>query len=46
VRIERDHVVLVPTQRQSAAPAPGLPEATIGRIPEAVRAWPWIEVEH
>jgi hypothetical protein len=43
VRIEREHAVVVFTLRLSAVPQPELPEAAIGRLPEAVRAWSWIE---
>ena len=46
VRIERDHVVILLTLRLAGAPPPEAPEATIGRVPEAVRAWSWIETEH
>ena len=46
VRIERDHVVVLLSRRQDAAPAPELPEPPVGRIPEAVRAWSWIEADH
>ncbi len=43
VRVERDHVVIVFTLRLSGAPEPELPEGAIARVPEAVRAWAWIE---
>ena len=43
VRIEREHVVVVLTLRLHGAPAPELSESPIGRVPEAVRAWAWIE---
>ena len=43
VRVEREHVVVVFTLRMSRAPQPELPEGTIARAPEAVRAWAWIE---
>jgi len=46
VRIERDNVVLLLSRRQETVTAPDLPEPTVGRIPEAVRAWSWIETEH
>jgi len=46
VRIERDHVVVLLSYRQDAATAPELPEPGVGRIPEAVRAWSWIEADH
>jgi hypothetical protein len=45
VRIEREHVVVVFTLRMAGAPQPELPEATINRVPEAVRAWSWIETD-
>lgn len=45
VRIEREHVVVVFTLRLPAPPQPDLPEANISRLPEAVRAWSWIEAE-
>jgi hypothetical protein len=43
VRIERAHVVVVFTLRLDGAPQPEGPEGAIGRAPEAVRAWSWIE---
>ncbi|MEJ0019443.1 MAG: hypothetical protein WDN25_23405 [Acetobacteraceae bacterium] len=43
VRVDREHVALVLTLRMANAPAPHMPEAPIGRAPEAVRAWSWIE---
>ncbi len=46
VRIERDHVVVVLTLRIAGTPPPEVPESTITRVPEAVRAWSWIEMEH
>jgi hypothetical protein len=46
VRIERDQVVLLLSHRQEALTAPEVPEPVIGRIPEAVRAWSWIEADH
>ena len=46
VRIERDHVVVLLSYLQDAATAPELPEPAVGRIPEAVRAWSWIEADH
>ena len=45
VRIEREHVVIVFTLRVASAPPPDAPEGTISRVPEAVRAWSWIEAE-
>ena len=45
VRIEREHVVVVFTLRLPGAPQPEQPEGPIGRVPEAVRAWSWIETE-
>jgi hypothetical protein len=45
VRIERDHVVVLLSHGQDAATAPELPEPAVGRIPEAVRAWSWIEAD-
>jgi hypothetical protein len=41
LRLERDQVTVVLT-RQTAATAPAMPETTIGRIPEAVRAFSWM----
>jgi hypothetical protein len=46
VRIERDQAVLLLSHRQEALTAPEVPEPVIGRIPEAVRAWSWIEADH
>jgi hypothetical protein len=46
VRIEREHVVVVFTLRLPRPQQPEMPEGTIGRVPEAVRAWSWIESEH
>lgn len=43
VRIEREHVVVVFTLRMRAAPEPEVVEGPIGRLPEAVRAWAWVE---
>ncbi len=43
VRIERDHVVVTFTLRLPGAPEPELPESAIARVPEAVRAWSWME---
>ena len=45
VRVEREHVVVVFTLRVSGPPRPALPEGHIGRVPEAVRAWSWVETE-
>lgn len=45
VRIERDHIVVIFTLRMPEAPAPEQPESPIARVPEAVRAWSWIEGE-
>jgi hypothetical protein len=45
VRIEREHVVVVFTLRVPDAPAPELPESPIARVPEAVRAWSWIDAD-
>jgi hypothetical protein len=45
VRIERDHVVVLLSHSEDAATAPELPEPVVGRIPEAVRAWSWIEAD-
>ena len=41
LRVDRDQVTVVLT-RQAALTAPALPETTIGRIPEAVRAYSWM----
>lgn len=46
VRIEREHVVVMFTLRLSGPPQPELPEGNIGRVPEAVRAWSWVETDH
>ena len=46
VRIERDQVVVLLSYRQDTPTAPELPEPATGRIPEAVRAWSWIEANH
>ncbi len=46
VRIERDYVVVLLSHRQDAVTAPEQPEPTVGRIPEAIRAWSWIEADH
>jgi len=46
VRIEHEHVVVMLTQRVANAPPPEAPEGTIARLPEAIRAWAWIETEH
>jgi len=43
VRIEPEHVVVVFTYRIDGAVQPEAPEGTIGRAPEAVRAWAWNE---
>ena len=43
VRIEREHIVVVLTLRLAAAPSPEAPEGAIARVPDAVRAWSWIE---
>lgn len=43
VRIEREHVVVVFTLRMIGAPQPEFPEGPVGHLPEAVRAWSWIE---
>ena len=45
VRIEREHVVVVLTLRLATLPPPEYPEGTIARVPDAVRAWSWIETE-
>jgi hypothetical protein len=45
VRVEREHVVVVFTLRVPGPPRPALPEGHIGRVPEAVRAWSWVETE-
>jgi hypothetical protein len=41
LRVDRDQVTVV-LSRQSAETAPALPETTVGRIPEAVRAYSWM----
>ena len=46
VRIEREHVVVVFTLRMAGAPQPETAEGPIGRLPDAVRAWSWIETSH
>jgi len=43
VRVERDRVVLVFKLRMMGTPPPATPEAHVARVPEAVRAWSWIE---
>ena len=43
VRIERAHVVVVLTLRLHETPPPAGPEPPIGRLPDAIRAWSWIE---
>jgi hypothetical protein len=46
VRVEREHVVIVFTLRLANPPSPEAPEGPISRMPEAVRAWAWIEGDH
>ena len=46
VRVDREQVVVVLTQHMVPPPEPELPEANIARVPEAVRAWAWIEADH
>jgi hypothetical protein len=43
VRIERERVVMVFTLRITNARPPTMAEAPLSRLPEAVRAWSWIE---
>jgi hypothetical protein len=43
VRIDRDRVRVMFTLHLPGAPEPELPEGNIARVPEAVRAWAWIE---
>jgi hypothetical protein len=43
VRIEREHVVMVLTLRMHHAPKPDAPEGRINRLPDAVRAFAWVE---
>ena len=43
IRIEAQHVVLVFTLRAFDAPAPESTELGITRVPDAVRAWAWME---
>jgi len=43
VRIDHDGVAVVFTLHLPTAPEPELPEGNIARLPEAVRAWAWIE---
>jgi hypothetical protein len=45
VRIDREQVVVVFSLHLPGAPEPELPEASIAREPEAVRAWAWIEAD-
>ena len=45
VRIERDHVIVVFTLRIAGPLPPEQPEAASGRLPDAVRAWSWIEAD-
>jgi hypothetical protein len=45
VRIDRDRATIVFTLHMPAAPEPEQPEGIIARVPEAVRAWAWIEAE-
>lgn len=45
VRVDRDRVAVVFTLRMAGAPQPELPEGMITRVPEAVRAWAWIEAD-
>ena len=43
VRIEREHVVVVLTLRLRETPQLEGPEPPIGRLPDAIRVWSWIE---
>jgi len=43
VRIESGHVVVVFTLRMAHAPHPEVPENPVHRVPDAVRAWAWVE---
>jgi hypothetical protein len=45
VRVEREHVVVVFTLRLREVPPPEQPENAIVRVPDAVRAWAWIEAD-
>jgi len=45
VRVEREHVVVVFTLRLREVPQPEQPENAIVRVPDAVRAWAWIEAD-
>jgi hypothetical protein len=45
LRIERDQVTVVLT-RKTDLTVPALPETTIGRVPEAVRAFSWVAPAH
>ena len=43
VRIEREHVVVVFTLRITRAQQPDAPEGPVGRPPDAVTTWAWVE---
>jgi hypothetical protein len=43
VRVERERVVVVFTLRITNASMPDAAEAPVARVPDAVRAWSWIE---
>ncbi len=45
VRIDRERVVVVFSLRIPSPPQPETPEGVITRVPEAVRAWAWIEAD-
>jgi len=43
VRIEREHAVMVFILRMPHAPHPDSPEGPVNRLPDAVRAFSWVE---
>jgi hypothetical protein len=45
VRIEPQHVIVVLTLHMHQAPRPESPEGPIGRLPDAISAWSWLEAD-